>query len=111
MQFMVGAGREMQSTPNFGFLAVHDAKLVQLGVLAEHYFHSDPATAIIKLRQLAELISKVIAARHAIYERHQETFEIILRRLSWEGIIPKEIADTFHKLGKVGNRAVYEDHG
>lgn len=101
----------MQSTPNFGFLAVHDAKLVQLGGLAEHYFHPDPATAIIKLRQFAELISKVIAARHAVYEGQQESFEAILRRLSLEGIIPKEIADIFHKLRKVGNTAVHEVTG
>lgn len=57
----------MQSTANFGFLAAHDSKLVQLAGLAERYFSDDPATAIIKLRQFAELMSKLIAARHALY--------------------------------------------
>ena len=45
-------------TANFGFLDVHDAKLLQLGALAERYFRDDPSTCLIKLRQFAELIAK-----------------------------------------------------
>jgi type I restriction enzyme R subunit len=101
----------MQSTANFGFLAAHDSKLVQLAGLAERYFSDDPATAIIKLRQFAELMSKLIAAQHALYEGERETFEAILRRLSFERIIPKEAADVFHALRKVGNSAVHEARG
>jgi len=36
----------MLSTPNFGFLAKQDPKLVQLGGLAERYFRDDPPTAL-----------------------------------------------------------------
>jgi hypothetical protein len=44
----------------------------QLGALAERYFRDDPATAIFKLRQFAELLSKVIAAQLLLRksERH-----------------------------------------
>jgi hypothetical protein len=48
----------MLPTSNFAFLAGHDSQLVQLGALAERYFRDDPATAIFKLRQYAELLSK-----------------------------------------------------
>ena len=54
----------MLPTSNFAFLAAHDAQLVQLvqlGALAERYFRDDPGTAIFKLRQFAELLSKTIA--------------------------------------------------
>ena len=101
----------MLSTGNFGFLAVHDAQLVQLGGLAERYFRDDPATAIFKLRQFAELLSKTVAACHAMYLGERETFEETLRRLSYERIIPKEIADVFHALRKVGNKAVHDGAG
>lgn len=101
----------MQLAGNFGFLSVHDAKLVQLAALPERYFPDDPATAIIKLRQFAELMSKLIAARHAHYEGEIETFEAILRRLSYERIIPKEAADVFRALRNVGNSAVHEARG
>lgn len=96
---------------NFGFLAAHDAKLVTLGGLAERYFRDDPSTSIVKLRQFAELTAKLIAARHAVYRDERETFEETLRRLSYERIIPKEVADILHALRKAGNAAVHEVKG
>ena len=50
----------MQLSINFSFLGVHDAKLVELGARAEDYFTYDPPTAIIKLRQFAELLAKLM---------------------------------------------------
>jgi type I restriction enzyme R subunit len=101
----------MMATSNFGFLGGHDPQLVQLGALAERYFRDDPGTAIFKLRQFAELLSKTIAARHALYLGERETFEDTLLRLSYERIIPKEAADVFHALRKAGNRAAHEARG
>jgi type I restriction enzyme R subunit len=96
---------------NFVFLGVHDAQLVRLGALAERYFRDDPATAIFKLRQFAELLCQRIAATHALYQGDRDTFEETLRRLSFERIIPREIADVFHALRKSGNIAGHEAKG
>ena len=52
-------------TANFGFLSVNDARLLQLGALAEQFFRDDPGTA--KLRQFAELFFKTVDALHALY--------------------------------------------
>jgi type I restriction enzyme R subunit len=101
----------MLPASNFAFLSVHDAQLVQLAALAERYFRDDPGTTIFKLRQFAELLSKTIAAHHALYLGERETFEDTLRRLSFERIIPKEAADVFHALRKAGNRAAHEARG
>ena len=98
-------------TINFAFLTAHDPQLVQLGALAERYFRDDPGTAIFKLRQFAELLSKTVAARHALYLGERETFEDTLRRLAFERIIPKEASDVFHALRKAGNRAAHEAKG
>lgn len=65
----------MLPASNFGFLKAYDAQLAQLGALAERYFRDDPVTAVFKLRQFAELLSKTIAARHALYIGECETFE------------------------------------
>jgi len=100
----------MQSL-NFGFLASHDQQLVSLGALAERYFRDDPSTAIMKLRQFAELLAKLVAAHHATYRDERESFEEILRRLWHEQLIPKETADIFHGLRKLGNSAVHEITG
>jgi len=96
---------------NFGFLSTHDGRLVTLGGLAERYFRDDPSTAIVKLRQFAELMAKLIAAHHAVYRNERESFEETLRRLSYERYIPKEAADIFHAIRKAGNTAVHEAKG
>ncbi len=98
-------------TVNFGFLGAHDARLVRLGGLAERYFRDDPSTAIVKLRQFAELSAKIVAARHGAYRDERETFEETLRRLAYDRIIPREVADIFHALRKTGNAAVHEAKG
>lgn len=95
---------------NFIFLTPHDAQLVQLGVKAEQYFRDDPGTAIIKLRQFAELISKITAARSAVLDE-RDSFDDTLRRLSYDGIIPRTVADIFHTLRKLGNAAAHEHKG
>jgi type I restriction enzyme, R subunit len=96
---------------NFGFLERHDVRLATLGALAERYFLDDPPTAIVKLRQFAEFLAKLIAAHHALYIGERETFEETLRRLSYERIVPKEAADLFHVLRKFGNAAVHDAKG
>jgi type I restriction enzyme R subunit len=101
----------MLPTSNFAFLKVQDAQLAQLGALAERYFRDDPGTAVFKLRQFAELLSKTVAAHNALYLGERETFEETLRRLSYERIIPKETADVFHALRMAGNKAAHETTG
>jgi hypothetical protein len=76
-------------TSKFAFLSAHDAQLVML------YFRVGPVAAIFKIGQFAELLSKTIAAHHALLEE-RETFERTLRRLCYGRIIPKETADLFH---------------
>lgn len=104
-------GGAVTSASNFAFLGVDDKRLMTLGGLAERYFRDDPSTAIVKLRQFAELTAKLIAARHGTYRDEREMFEETLRRLSYDRIIPKEVADVFHALRKTGNAAVHDVRG
>src|SRR3954454_17042960 len=101
----------MVTTANFDFLRAHDPNLVTLGRLAERYFRDDPSTALVKLRQFIELLSKLIAAHHALYIGERETFEDTLRRLYYERILPREVADVFHRLRKLGNVATHQVKG
>lgn len=98
----------MLATPNFGFLAKQDPKLVQLGAVAERYFQDDPPTSLIKLRQFAALLAKLVAAHHGLYEGERETFEEILLRLSRDRILPPRTAELFHRLRTLGNVAAHE---
>jgi type I restriction enzyme R subunit len=51
------------SSANFGFLQRHDPLLVSLGAQADRYFTDDPATALIKLRQFAEVLALLVTQR------------------------------------------------
>lgn len=96
---------------NFDFLSVHDERLVTFGLLAERYFRDDPSTSLMKLRQFAELTARLVSANHATYRGPQESFDEVLRRLSYDRTIPKEVSDIFHALRKAGNAAVHEGTG
>lgn len=71
------------ATANFDFLRPHASNLVRLGGLAERYFRDDSSTALIKLRQYAELLAKLVAAGHAVYLGEREGFNDLLRRLAY----------------------------
>jgi type I restriction enzyme, R subunit len=97
---------EIQSA-NFGFLRPHDPQIVKLAALAEQFFHSDSNTCIIKLRQYAERLAKLIAANTGLYQSPDEAQVELLRRLKLEGVISSEVADLFHAIRISGNRAVH----
>lgn len=96
---------------NFAFLQATDEPFARLGVLAERYFFEDPNSTLLKLRQFAEIMSQVIAARAGKLQNAEEGFADLLRRLKAERIIPKDVAELFHHLRMIGNRAAHEGSG
>jgi type I restriction enzyme, R subunit len=95
------------ASPNFGFLARYDAALVLIAARAEHYFPSDPVTALMKLRQFGELLAQQIAARTNIYTTVEEPQAELLARMRRENAIPREAVDLFHDLRRAGNEATH----
>ena len=79
-------------TANFGFLAKYDAQLARLGALAERYFGDDPNTSLMKLRQFAELLAQLTAAKTGQLTKPDESqtdrFCCILVLLVWLGSKP-----------------------
>ena len=101
-------------SPNFAYLAYHDARLVALGTQAEEHFAQDPTITLFKLRQFAEVLAQRAAARFGLLVRGELGQQQLIDRL-WEA---KAIGATqrslFHDLRRVGNAAVHEgkgDHG
>ncbi|MEB3353730.1 MAG: type I restriction-modification system endonuclease, partial [Cyanobacteriota bacterium] len=96
---------------NFLHLQSYDEQLFRLGVLAERYFPEDPNTALLKLRQLGELLAQQTASRFGLELRIEETQQVLLRRLEAEGYLDREIAELFHVLRRKGNLANHELQG
>ena len=102
-----------QGASNFEFLKTYDAQLVRLGALAERYFVEDPNTALIKLRQFAELLAQQLAARMGLFTSSDEVFADLLQHLKAERAMPREAGDLFHQLRISGNQAAHahrDDH-
>ena len=90
---------------NFAHLQAHDSQLVRLGRLAERYFADDSNTCLLKLRQFAEVLAQVVAARAGLRTVADENQYDLLRRLQDEGVIPREVFQLFDQIRFVGNKA------
>jgi type I restriction enzyme R subunit len=90
---------------NFGFLGEHDEQLVRLGMLAERYFPEDPNTALLKLRQLGELLAQLLASRTGLFLSDEEPQYELLRRLQDSGVLPRQVAQLFGEVRRAGNAA------
>ncbi|MDA0267205.1 MAG: type I restriction-modification system endonuclease [Cyanobacteria bacterium] len=98
----------MPVSPNFAFLKVHDLQLVRLGSQAEQYFGDDPNTCLIKLRQFAELLAQLTAAKAGLYQDSRESQLDLLRRLRDRGIIRGDVYEVFNEIRREGNLATHE---
>jgi type I restriction enzyme, R subunit len=90
---------------NFAHLEQHDRQLLHLGLLAERYFRDDPNTALLKLRQFAELLAQMVACRAGLGGAPEESQFERLRRLQGEGMLPPEVAQLFGEVRRTGNAA------
>lgn len=93
------------SISNFSFLKPHDEQLVRLGRLAERYFPEDPNTCLLKLRQLAELLAQLTAARVGVFQSAEEGQYELINRLRNQGILTPEVSQLFGELRRAGNAA------
>lgn len=96
---------------NFLHLARVHKDLARLGVQAERYFAEDPNTCLLKLRQFAELMAQLTAARTGIYQLEEDNQASLLGRLKAAGYLPRETADLFHLIRKIGNEANHQFAG
>ncbi len=96
---------------NFSVLSQHDEQLLRLGMLAEKYFADDPNTCLLKLRQMAESLAQLLAARTGLYIAPEETQYDLLRRLQDSGMLPREVFQMFSEVRRAGNAASHSLSG
>ncbi|HET6230827.1 MAG TPA: type I restriction-modification system endonuclease [Longimicrobiaceae bacterium] len=95
------------ASKNFAFLAPHDPLLVRLPSMAEAYSHSDPNTALFKLRQFGEALLQRVAAEAGLSRGSETSQAALIRELSGQGMLPREVAELCHLLRISGNEAVH----
>ena len=101
-------------SPNFAYLAHHDARLVALATQAEEHFAGDPSVTLFKLRAFGELLAQRAAAKVGLFVGPQDGQQQLIDRLWERNVIGATQRSLFHDLRRVGNAAVHEgrgDHG
>ncbi len=96
----------MKST-NFEFLRAHCPELADLGGFAELYANSDPASAVIKLRQFGENLVADFFMHHQLPRLPRANFIELLQVLEEQSLVPPVILDKLHALRIQGNQAVH----
>ncbi|MEZ4301909.1 MAG: type I restriction-modification system endonuclease, partial [Polyangiaceae bacterium] len=98
-------------SPNFGFLAYHDARLVALSTQAEEVFPHDPVGCLVRLRAFGEHLAKRAAANLGMYVDGRASQVDLVDRLSSRGAIGSLQERLFTDLRKTGNVAAHEGRG
>jgi type I restriction enzyme R subunit len=98
-------------SPNFAYLAHHDARLVALATQAEEHFAGDPSVTLFKLRQFGEVLAKRAAAKVGLFIGPEEKQHQLIDRLFDRNVIGATQRSLFHDLRSVGNAAVHEGWG
>ena len=99
------------ASPNFAFLTGQSSALLQAALSAERNVFADPVSALMRLRQFGELLAQETAATAGVYFDRDDRQTDLLRRLADCGALPRDVADLFHELRRVGNDATHHGHG
>lgn len=96
----------MQSK-NFEYLRETNPELADLAGFAEKYVHSDPASALVKLRLFGENLVADFFQNYAIPREPRSGFLDFLRNSTFEKIVPPVILNKLHTVRIQGNRAAH----
>ena len=94
-------------SPNFAYLAHHDARLVALATQAEEHFAGDPSVTLFKLRAFGEQLAQRAAAKVGLFVGPQDGQQQLIDRLWERNVIGATQRSLFHDLRRVGNAAVH----
>ena len=92
---------------NFEMLRPNQPTLAGLGGFAEAYAHTDPTSALVKLRLFAENLTKDIYRDLRLPRLEQATFLDLLDNATFSYITPKVIRNKLHALRIHGNKAAH----
>ena len=99
------------SSQNFDHLSEIDRPLAVLASHAERYFVDDANTALIKTRQFAERMARIVAENAGAETSDEASFSDTLRSIRRDDLVPREILDVLHRLRIEGNAAVHGHDG
>jgi type I restriction enzyme R subunit len=91
---------------NFDFLAKYDDRVAHLAQQAEMYVHSDPDSALFKLRLMVETMARTLIEMQ-MPQLVDADLSVMLRSLQRSGLLTRREADDMHAIRRDGNAAVH----
>lgn len=98
----------LTDSSNFAFLADHEPLLHQIGTTAEAAFFTDSNVTLVKLRQLAEHLTRNAAAQLGVTSDAEENFFCLIASLKSRIDVDEKVIRLLHHIRKSGNEAVHE---
>lgn len=92
---------------NFEPLRAAYPELANMGGYAEHYAHSDPESALVKLRNFAERLVDRIYLKLKLERMPQSNFVDLLHNASFQTVAQPLVLDKLHLLRRLGNRGAH----
>ncbi len=92
---------------NFEILRKQWPELATLGGFAERYAHTDPSSALIKLRTFTEYLVEGIYQVHSLTLPYQRNLFDLLAEESFKETVPKVVLDKLHQIRLDGNKAAH----
>ena len=92
---------------NFEILRAQWPELASLGGFAEQYAHSDPNSALIKLRSFVEQMVEFIYHLHSFPRPYQANLNDLLNESCFKQLTPQVVLDKLHAIRIKGNKAAH----
>lgn len=96
----------MEST-NFEYLRAGWPELASLGGFAEQYVHSDPNSALIKLRSFIEQMVENIYHHYSLPKPYQANLNDLLNEACFRQLAPQPVLDKLHAVRIKSNKAAH----
>lgn len=98
------------SSLNFEILRAHWPEMANMGAYAEQYAHSDPESALVKLRSFAERLVDHLYNHLRLPRAPHSNFSDLLSNASFTMVADKLVLDKLHLLRRMGNRAAHGEN-
>ncbi|WP_040378223.1 DEAD/DEAH box helicase family protein [Duganella zoogloeoides] len=92
---------------NFEPLRTEYPELANMGGYAEHYAHTDPESALVKLRSFAERLVDRLYIKLKLERVAQSSFVDLLHNANFQTIAQPLVLDKLHLLRRLGNRGAH----
>ncbi|MCG7995581.1 MAG: DEAD/DEAH box helicase family protein [Candidatus Thiodiazotropha taylori] len=101
--------KKIMQSQNFEFLRSTWPELASLAGFAEQYAHSDPQSALTKLRNFAERSVDIVYRELGLPRPQMARFMEMLTNHAFEAVTPKVVVDKLHAIRIHGNKAAHGD--